>query len=83
MSRNFRIEPVPSSSLVRIVWEGGGEMPAKLSGGYTTPAKAKEAIAAWTDEQGREVEVVVKAEVTEAELQARRGPGRPPGTPNK
>jgi len=47
MSKTFRIEPVPNSALVRIAFEGGGEVPDELKGAFTTPKIAQDAIRIW------------------------------------
>lgn len=58
MSKALRIEPVPASTLVRIAWTGGGEVPDELKGAYTSRANAQLAIAAWkASNPDREVEV--------------------------
>lgn len=58
MSKNLVIEQVPQSTLCRIRWEGGGEVPAKLSGEFTNPVVAKQFIDAWLAENpDRDVEV--------------------------
>lgn len=66
--RSLRIEQVPASTLVRIAWNGGGELPEELKGYYTTPAEAKKAIQSWEAKSKRSVDVEVK---------------RPDGEPNK
>lgn len=73
----FRIEPVPQSAMVRIVWEGGGEVPAELSGSYTSPLAAKQHISAWSA-ANREVEVKVKREEDEKKEQGKVGKGPKP-----
>lgn len=47
MSKSLRIEPVPASTLVRIAWTGGGEVPDELKGAYTSRTHADLAIKAW------------------------------------
>lgn len=54
MTRSLRIEKVPSTTLVCVKWNGGGEVPAALSGTYTSPAAAKQAIAVWQAVNGKE-----------------------------
>lgn len=56
MTRSLRIEKVPATTLVCIKWNGGGELPAELSGTYTSMAAARTAIAVWSGNEGREVE---------------------------
>jgi hypothetical protein len=71
--KNFRIDPVPSSSLVSIAFEGGGEVPDVLKGHYTTPAAAKIAIEVWkaAHPERDEVEVTVAREEEEKAAQER------------
>jgi len=70
--KNLRIEGDPGSALVRIVFEGGGELPASLSGKFTSPADAKRAIEVWkASKDGRPVEVKVKNEEDEKLLRER------------
>ena len=45
--RNLTVVKVPYSTLYAVAWEGGGELPDKLKGQYTTHAEAKIAIQAW------------------------------------
>lgn len=56
-ARSLRIEKVPATTLVRIAWNGGGEVPDELKGHYTSPLAAKQAIAVWTSKAEREVEI--------------------------
>lgn len=73
MSKKLRIEAVPNSTLVRIAYEGGGEVPDGLKGHFTTETIARQFIAAWqAANPEREVELADKQE------EPRRGPGRPP-----
>ena len=58
--RSLRIEQVPASTLVRIAWNGGGELPEELKGHFTTPAEAKKAILNWEAKAKRGVEVEVR-----------------------
>lgn len=76
MTKTFRIEPVPASGLVRIAYEGGGEVPDELKGGWTTAANAKMAIAAWQAKNPDRTQEAPRV-VTE-EQEEKRGPGRPP-----
>lgn len=57
MTRSLRIEKVPAAALYCIKWNGGGEVPAVLSGHYTSPLAAQQAIDAWAASAEREVEV--------------------------
>lgn len=52
MKRNLKVVPVPSSTLVRVVWEGGGEVPDALKGQYTSSYAANMAILAWYSTKG-------------------------------
>lgn len=79
MSKSLRIEAVPNSTLVRFAWNGGGELPAALSGTYTNRKTAEQAMNEWLATQ-TDREVVLEA--SKAEEQPRRGPGRPPNKPN-
>lgn len=58
--RTLRIEPVPATALVRIAWNGGGEVPAAISGYYTSTKDAQRAIDIWSTNQGRPEVVVVE-----------------------
>lgn len=58
MKRALKIEKFPASTLVRIAWEGGGELPDRLKSLYTTPRDAQMAIDAWMASENREVELV-------------------------
>lgn len=70
--KNLVIEPVPASALVRVAYEGGGEVPDELKGWYMTPRDAKEAIEVWRAKNPeRELDVVVKREEEEKEAQER------------
>ncbi len=55
--RTLRIEKVPATSLLCIRWNGGGEVPAMLSGNYTSHAAAKQAIKVWQSLAERDVVV--------------------------
>ncbi len=73
------IEPVPQSTLVKIRWRGGGEVPAVLDGTYTSAILAKRAVNTWLaqeDQQGRQVEVLVAREEEEREKQSRKQPSQ-------
>lgn len=52
--RSLRIEKVPASTLVCIKWNGGGEVPAALSGNYTSRTAAQRDIELWKLMNGRE-----------------------------
>lgn len=76
-SKSLRIEKVPASTLLCIKWNGGGEVPAVLSGTYTSYYAANQAIKAWLAEQGdREVEVDEPQLDEQAVMQAKKR-GRP------
>lgn len=77
-TRTLRIEPVPASTLCRIVWNGGGEVPAVLSGHFTSPAAAKMHIDSWLASQpDRDIGETVVVQ-RESQGEQKRGPGRPP-----
>lgn len=67
--KNLRIESDPGSALVRIAFEGGGEVPDMLKGLYTSPADAQRAIEVWKASGGRDVEVKVQADEDERKAQ--------------
>ena len=46
-----------------IVWEGGGQVPAELSGLYSNPQEAKKAIRTWYAANKREDQVDEEIEV--------------------
>lgn len=46
MTKKLRIEPVEGTTMVRIAYEGGGEVPDSLKGSFTNSAIAKQFIAA-------------------------------------
>lgn len=69
--RSLRIEQVPATTLVRIAWNGGGELPEELKGHYTTPAEAKKAIQNWEAKSKRGVDVEVKRPDDEAPKRGR------------
>lgn len=64
MAKQLVIEKVEASTLVRIVWTGGGEVPDALKGSYTTRAEAQRAIVRWqaANPEKAEVQVVEKKE---------------------
>lgn len=71
--RALIIEPIPQSANLRIVWDGGGQVPNALSGQYTTHAAAKQAIIIWLAEQpDREVEILTPEEAEEQPILPRR-----------
>lgn len=76
-SKSLRIEKVPASTLLCIKWNGGGEIPAVLSGTYTSYQTAKQAINAWMADNDRDVEVDKPELDEQAAAQAKRR-GRPP-----
>ena len=47
MSKQLRIEKVEASTLVKIAYTGGGEVPDALKGSYTNRTEAELAIARW------------------------------------
>lgn len=70
--KNLVIEPMPSSALVQIKYEGGGEVPDALKGAYMTPRDAKMAIEVWlAANPERDLEVIDKREQEEREAQER------------
>ena len=58
MSKQLRIEKVEASTLVKIAYTGGGEVPDALKGSYTSRTEAELAIKRWqTANPGKEVVV--------------------------
>jgi hypothetical protein len=57
--RTLRIEPVPATALVRVAWNGGGELPQALKGYYTSVKDAQRAIDVWSTNQSRPEVIVV------------------------
>lgn len=57
----IRLEPVPGSSLCRFAWNGGGELPVALSGSYTGPAMAYQALTAYNLTQSSPVKLEDRA----------------------
>lgn len=45
--KTLRIEREPASTLWRIKWDNGGELPPELVGAYTSPTIAQAHIDAW------------------------------------
>lgn len=68
MSKILEVVSVPGNSLVQIRWSGGGEVPAELSGSFTSVGTAKARIQEWYARNPHRD--------PDAEQQA-RGPGRP------
>lgn len=70
MSKNFRIEPVEASTMVRIAYVGGGEVPDALKGMFTNATIAKQHLAAWAaanpEREVGEPEVVPRGNETTA-----------------
>lgn len=66
--KNFRIEKVPASTLVKISFTGGGEVPDELKSFYTSQKDAAVAIAAWLA-ANPDREVKLEEEVKEAKPQ--------------
>ena len=71
MTRSLRIEKVPASTLLCIKWNGGGEVPAELSGYFTSQSAAKLAIEVWKQKNNR---VEVKEESPSPDEAAARKP---------
>lgn len=65
--KNLRLVPDETTALIRIEWEGGGEVPLELSGSYTDTPNAQRAIAAYMAAKGRVVEVKDKTKQTTEE----------------
>lgn len=60
MSRSLRIErDEVHGVLLKVAWNGGGEVPVELKGHYTTEAAAQQAIDVWLS-KNPEREVVVE-----------------------
>jgi hypothetical protein len=55
--KKLLIEKEPGSTLFRIRWEGGGQVPALLAGGFTSVKFAEEQIALWKEQTQRTTEV--------------------------
>ncbi len=72
-SRSLRIEKVPATTLLRIVWNGGGEVPAPLTGTYTSHTMARQAIEVWKSVNGREEVVEESPSTDEAVNKPKRG----------
>lgn len=51
--RTLRVESVPASTLVKLAWNGGGELPEALKGFYTSHKEATKAIDAWVAQNDR------------------------------
>lgn len=76
--RSLRIEKVPATTMVCIKWNGGGEVPAALSGSFTSVALARQAINVWKLQGGREdVEEESPSFDEDKERQEARKRGRP------
>jgi hypothetical protein len=76
--RSLRVEKVPASTMLKIAWNGGGEVPPGLQGHFTSHFEAKAAIANWLAANGKEVEVTEPKLDEQAEKTKR---GRPPIQP--
>ena len=78
-NKAFIIEQDNQSAFVRIRFQGGGEVPAKLQGLFTSRTAAKLAIEAHAAERYKDEPPAVIDAIEEHEkaLQERRGPGRP------
>lgn len=58
MSKQLRIEKIEATTLVRIAFTGGGEVPDSLKGAYTNRTEAEVAIKRWLSANpGKEVAV--------------------------
>lgn len=57
--KNFRFDQVPNSSLIKIAFEGGGEVPDELKGYWTNMAVAKQAIEVWKSNNPERADVKV------------------------
>ena len=75
-SKALRIETAPNSHLRKIVWEGGGEIPARLSGTYTSIAAATQAIVAWAADEKKPAPEIKDARVEEEKAQLERAYSR-------
>lgn len=60
MSKELRVEKVEASTLVRIAWTGGGEVPDDLKGFFTSRVEAERAIARWKSANPQKEDVVVQ-----------------------
>lgn len=78
--RSLRIEKVPASTLVKIAWNGGGEVPAELSGTYTSYHSANMAIEVWKSNNKRE-EVEIDSPDPDEDKERIKRRGRPPIKP--
>lgn len=76
--KSLKVLPLPGTTHCRIAWTNGGEVPASISGSYTTPYMAKQAILAWYAANDRQeqmlapVEVVTLNDVLEREEEKRK-----------
>lgn len=55
--KQLLIEQAPGSTLLRIRWGGGGQIPAMLAGQFTSVRAAEEQIALWKDQTKRTPDV--------------------------
>lgn len=55
--RTIRIERTPVGAGFRFAWNGGGEVPDRLKGDFTSEKIAKEHFTAWNAEQDEPVEL--------------------------
>lgn len=66
MTKKLRIEPVEGTTMVRIAYEGGGEVPDALKGSFTNATIAKQFIAshlaAHPEKAQEDVEIVKRDE---------------------
>lgn len=75
--KNFRLVVDDLSALVRVEYEGGGEVPAILSGLYTDSVEANKAIAAYAADKGRHIIIVDKTQETVEDSKAKKQTSRP------
>lgn len=75
--KNFRLVVDDLSALVRIEYEGGGEVPADLKGLYTDSVEANKAIVAYAADKGRDIAVVDKTQETVEDSKSKKQTSRP------
>lgn len=59
--KTLRLEAVPQSALCRFAWNGGGELPEALSGHYTSPASAYQALTTFNAQSKEPVQLEDRA----------------------
>lgn len=78
MSKSFRIEPVEATTMVRIAYVGGGEVPDALKGLFTNITIAKQHLASWQaanpEREVKEVEVVQRGDDSRPKKPANMSP---------